>query len=64
MFIYNKNNKTIDIYDIYNLEVISRRSKFGYSFVDFYFSKGMELALIMVKIEDEEKKNGSIKEQN
>ena len=64
LFIYNKNNKTIDIFDIYNLEVISRSSKFGYSFVDFYFSKGIELALIMVKIEDEEKKNGNIKEQN
>jgi len=63
LFIYNKITKTIDIYDIYNLQIISRSSKFGYSFVDFYFSKGMEWALIMVKIEDEENKNGNIKEQ-
>ena len=63
LFIYNKITKTIDIYDIYNLQIISRSSKFGYSFVDFYFSKGMEWALIMVKIEDEEYKNGNIKEQ-
>ena len=52
LFIYNNVNKTIDIYDIINLEIISKSSRFEYTFVDFYFSKGMELALIMVKIDD------------
>jgi hypothetical protein len=65
LFIYNKNNKTIDIYDIINLQIISRSSKFDYTFVDFYFSKGMELALIMVKIEeDETKKENENKDKN
>ena len=64
LFIYNKNNKTIDIYDILNLQIISRSSKFDYTFVDFYFSKGMELALIMVKINEEENKNENIKDKN
>ncbi len=64
LFIYNKNNKTIDIYDIFNLQIISRSSKFDYTFVDFYFSKGMELALIMVKIEEDESKNEHSKDKN
>ena len=64
LFIYNKNNKTIDIYDIFNLQIISRSSKFDYTFVDFYFSKGMELALIMVKIEEDENKNEHSKDKN
>ena len=55
LFIYNKKEKTIDIYDTINLDIILRSSKFDYTFIDFYFSKEMEVALIMVKIEDEEK---------
>ena len=55
LFIYNKNLKQIDVYDIINLNVVLKSSKFDYTFVDFCFSKEMEHALIMVKIEDEKK---------
>ena len=55
LFIYNKNLKQIDIYDIINLNVVLKSSKFDYTFVDFCFNKEMEHALIMVKIEDEKK---------
>ena len=49
LFIYNKNAKDIEIYDIISLDVVLRSSKFDYTFVDFYFSKQMEHALIMIK---------------
>ena len=57
MFIYNKNAKDIEIYDIISLDVVLRSSKFDYTFVDFYFSKQMEHALIMVKSDDDKKEN-------
>ena len=38
-----------------SLDVVLKSSKFEYTFVDFYFSKQMEHALIMVKIDDENK---------
>ena len=57
LFIYNKNAKDIEIYDIISLDVVLRSSKFDYTFVDFYFSKQMEHALIMVKSDDDKKEN-------
>ena len=64
LFIYNKNLKQIDIYDIINLNVVLKSSKFEYTFVDFCFSKEMEHALIMVKIEDEKKLENSKDKNN
>ena len=55
LFIYNKSSKYIEIFDIMSLDVVLKSSKFEYTFVDFYFSKQMEHALIMVKIDDENK---------
>ena len=63
LFIYNKNSKTIDIYDIASLDIVAKSSKFDYTFIDFCFSKEMEHALIMVKIE-EENKNENTKDKN
>jgi hypothetical protein len=64
LFIYNKNEKTIDIYDLVdlNVNIIAKSAKINYSFVDFHFSKEMDHALIMVK--DEEKKNENIKDKS
>ena len=61
LFIYNNTEKVIEIYDIISLEVISKSTPLNYTFVDFYFSKGMELALIMVRIDDNEKENNKDK---
>ena len=63
LFIYNKREKTIDIYDIMNLEIVLRTAKIEYSFVDFCFSKEMENVLIMVKVDDEDI-NENIKDKN
>ena len=56
LFIYNKRERTIDIYDIINLEIILRTSKIGYTFVDFCFIKEMENILIMVKVDEDDTK--------
>ena len=56
LFIFNKRENTIDIYDIINLNLILRSSKFEYNFIDFCFSKEMENALIMVRTSEDEKK--------
>ena len=62
LFIYNKRDNTIDIYDTINLNLILRSSKFEYNFIDFCFNKEMENALIMVRTaEDENKKDKNIK---
>ena len=53
LFIYNKNSKIIEIYDIISLDIVLKSSKFENTFVDFYFSKQMEYALILVKNDDE-----------
>ena len=53
LFIYNKNSKNIEIYDVISLDIVLKSSKFDYTFVDFYFSKQMEYALILVKNDDE-----------
>ena len=65
LFIYNKNKKTIDVYDLIDLDVnlITRSAEINYNFVDFHFSKEMDHALILVKI-DEDKKSENIKEKN
>ena len=65
LFIYNKNEKTIDVYDLINLNIniIAKSSKINYTFVDFNFSKEMDHALIMVKINDD-KKNENTKDKN
>jgi hypothetical protein len=65
IFIYNKNDKTIDVYDLIdlNVNIIARSSKINYTFVDFHFSKEMDHALIMVKI-NEDKKNENVKAKN
>ena len=65
LFIYNKNDKTIDVYDLIdlNINIIARSSKINYTFVDFHFSKEMDHALIMVKI-NEDKNKENIKDKN
>ena len=65
LFIYNKKDETIDVYDLIdlNINIIAKSSKINYTFVDFNFSKEMDHALIMVK-NNEEKKNESIKDKN
>ena len=65
IFVYNKNDKTIDVYDLIdlNVNIIARSSKINYTFVDFHFSKEMDHALIMVKI-NEDKKNENVKAKN
>ena len=62
LFIFNKKENTIDIYDTINLNMILRSSKFEYDFIDFCFYKEMENALIMVRTsEDENKKEKNSK---
>ena len=56
LFIFNKKENTIDIYDTINLNLILRSSKFEYNFIDFCFCKEMENALIMVRTSEEDKK--------
>ena len=63
LFIYNKNEKAIDVYDLIELNFITRSTKINYTFVDFHFSKEMDHALIMVKINDD-KKNENEKDKN
>ena len=46
-----------------NLEMVLKSSRFEYTFVDFCFSKEMENALIMVKVDDEDI-NENIKDKN
>ena len=53
LFIYNKREKWIEIFDIINLDIILRSSKIEYTFIDFCFSKEMERALILVKIDND-----------
>ena len=67
LFIYNKNSKNIEIYDIISLDIVLKSSKFDNTFVDFYFSKQMEYALILVKNNDEnmiENTNANNKDKN
>ena len=59
LFIYNKKDKCIDVYDTINLELILRSSKIEYTFIDFHFSKEMEHALILVRIDDEKTKENN-----
>ena len=63
--IYNKNDKTIDVYDLIdlNVNIIARSSKINYTFVDFHFSKEMDHALIMVKT-NEDKNVDNPKDRN
>ena len=56
LFIFNKKENTIDIYDTINLNMILRSSKFEYDFIDFCFYKEMENALIMVRTSEDENK--------
>ena len=63
VFIYNKNEKSIDVYDLVDLNFIARSSKINYTFIDFHFSNEMDHALIMVKINDE-KNIENIKDKN
>ena len=65
LFIYNSNDKTIDVYDLIdlNINIIAKSSKINYTFVDFNFSKEMDHALIMVKNIDD-KKNECTKDKN
>jgi hypothetical protein len=55
LFIYNKNESTIDVYDLIDFDVIARSKKIEDMFIDFIFSKEMDHALIMVKSKDENK---------
>ena len=57
LFIYNKKEKEIDIYEMSNLEMVLRSSRFEYTFVDFCFSKEMEYALILVNINENKIEN-------
>jgi hypothetical protein len=62
LFIYNKRDNIIEIYDTINLNLILRSCKFEYNFIDFCFNKEMENALIMVRTaEDDNKKDKNIK---
>ena len=63
IFIYNKNEKSIDVYDLVDLNFIARSSKINYTFIDFQFSNEMDHALIMVKINDD-KNIENIKDKN
>ena len=65
VFIYNKNDKSIDVYDLVDLNIncITKSAKINDTFIDFHFSKEMDHALIMVKINDE-KNNENIKDKN
>ena len=62
LFVYNKKENLIDVYDTINLDLILRSNKLGYTFVDFCFGKEMENALILVKI-DEDNNNINDKEK-
>ena len=64
LFIYNKKDKMIDIYDTINLEVILSSTKFEYNFIDFCFGKEMEQAYILVKIEKEKKEENNREKNN
>ena len=62
LFIYNKKENCIEIYDTLNLNLVLRSSKFQNIFVDFCFCKDMENVLIMVRNnEDENKKEKNMK---
>ena len=63
LFIYNSNEKVIDVYNIMDLNIIAKSKKINYTFVDFHFSKEMDHALIMVKT-NEDKKAENQKDKN
>jgi hypothetical protein len=63
LFIYNSNEKVIEIYNIIDLSIITKSKKINYTFVDFHFSKEMDHALIMVKT-NEDKKAENQKDKN
>jgi hypothetical protein len=64
LFIFNKKENTIDIYDTINLNLILRSSKFEYNFIDFCFCKEMENALIMVRTSEDENKKEKNNKKN
>ena len=49
IFIYNFINQTIDVYDLADLNMVTRSLKINYFFIDFHFSKELDHALILVK---------------
>ena len=49
LFIYNCINQTIDVYDLPDLNIVTRTLKINYTFIDFHFSKELDHALILVK---------------
>ena len=63
LFIYNKNEKVIEVYDIVDMNIIGRSPKINHVFVDFDFSKEMDHALIIVKI-NEEKESENKRDKN
>ena len=65
LFIYNKNEKKIEVYDMVDLNtnIIARSLKINHTFIDFHFNKEMDHALIMVKI-NEKNNDESAKDKN
>ena len=55
LFIYNSKEKVIDVYNIIDLNIITKSKKINYTFIDFHFSIEMDHALIMVKTNEEKK---------
>ena len=55
LFIYNQRGKTIDVYNLIDLNIIGRSVIINDTFIDFHFSKEMDHALILVKINNDNK---------
>ena len=63
LFIYNQNEKVIEVYDIVEMNIIARSMRISHIFVDFDFCKEMDHALIMVRI-NEEKESENTRDKN
>ena len=55
LFIYNQKEKTIDVYDLIDFKKILNTTKITDTFIDFHFSKEMDHALVLVKINNDNK---------
>ena len=63
LFIYNQIKKVIEVYDIFDMNIVARSQEINHVFVDFDFSKEMDHALIIVKI-NEEKESENKRDKN
>ena len=55
LFIYNQKERTIDVYDLIDFKKILNTTKINDTFIDFHFSKEMDHALVLVKINNDNK---------